>query len=347
MVASGSRPCARSVTSTPVQTSPAEAEVRGVFVKILLWFWGSLVLVALALELTITATSTPVEVRVARFSEAVLSARARDAVGVLDRDGAAGVARFLAELEQTTRIHALLLDRDGRDVAGRAVPPKALVVAARALDTGQTEIEADGQTAMKARAVTMGDGRQYILVAAVPIGLMRLLHDGPTAQLLRLAAVLATAAAACYGLARYVTRPLGILRGATRALAQGDLAVRVGATMGHGTDEFTELGRDFDGMAERLDALVTAERRLLRDISHELRSPLARLNVALGLARQRAGVESADMLDRIELEASRLNELIGRILTLARLEDGEQLVPQTPVPLDEIVVSVCEDAEFE
>ena len=82
--------------------------------------------------------------------------------------------------------------------------------------------------------------------------------------------------------------------------------------------------RDFDAMAERLEMLVKAQSRLLNDISHELRSPLARLNVALGLARQRAGVESADMLDRIELEASRLNELIGRILTLARLEDGEQ-----------------------
>ncbi len=105
--------------------------------------------------------------------------------------------------------------------------------------------------------------------------------------------------------------------------------------------------RDFDTMAERLETLVKAQSRLLNDISHELRSPLARLNVALGLARQRAGVESADMLDRIELEASRLNELIGRILTLARLEDGEQDVPQTPVPLDELVLRVAEDAEFE
>jgi two-component system sensor histidine kinase CpxA len=78
-----------------------------------------------------------------------------------------------------------------------------------------------------------------------------------------------------------------------------------------------------------------------------LRSPLARLNVALGLARQRAGVESVDMLDRIELEATRLNELIARILTLARLEDGEQLVPETPVPLDQLVASIAEDAEFE
>ncbi len=105
--------------------------------------------------------------------------------------------------------------------------------------------------------------------------------------------------------------------------------------------------RDFDAMAERIETLMKAQSRLLNDISHELRSPLARLNVALGLARQRAGVESADMLDRIELEAARLNELIGRILTLARLEDGEQRVPQTPVPLAELVANVAEDAEFE
>jgi two-component system sensor histidine kinase CpxA len=93
--------------------------------------------------------------------------------------------------------------------------------------------------------------------------------------------------------------------------------------------------------------LVKAQSRLLNDISHELRSPLARLNVALGLARQRSSPESADMLDRIELEASRLNELIGRILTLARLEDGEQRVPRAAVPLNELVLNVAEDAEFE
>ena len=93
---------------------------------------------------------------------------------------------------------------------------------------------------------------------------------------------------------------------------------------------------------------MKAQSRLLNDISHELRSPLARLNVALGLGTPASWNEKAsDMLDRIELEASRLNELIGRILTLARLEDGEQLVPQTPVPLGELVESIAEDAEFE
>ena len=151
----------------------------------------------------------------------------------------------------------------------------------------------------------------------------------------------------CYFLAWYLTKPIVRLRAATRQLAAGDLTARTGAPASKRRDEVAGLMRDFDAMAERLEMLVKAQSRLLNDISHELRSPLARLNVALGLARQRAGVESADMLDRIELEASRLNELIGRILTLARLEDGEQRVPQTPVPLGELVANVAEDAEFE
>jgi two-component system sensor histidine kinase CpxA len=157
-----------------------------------------------------------------------------------------------------------------------------------------------------------------------------------------------TSGLVCYLLSWFLTKPIVRLRAATRQLAAGDLTARTGVPASRGgRDEVTSLMRDFDAMAERLETLVKAQSSLLNDISHELRSPLARLNVALGLARQRTGTESADMLDRIELEASRLNELIGRILTLARLEDGEQRVPQTPVPLGELVANVAEDAEFE
>ena len=320
--------------------------MRGVFARILLWFWLSLVLVALALELTIAATSTPVEIRVQRFSDGALGSRAREAVAILDRDGPPKVARFLEGLERTTRMHAVLLDADGHDVAGHPVPRKAAAVAARALATGETEMDTDGQAAVKARAVTIGGERRYVLVATLPVGLMRLVHDGPTAQALRLLAVLVTAAAACYGLARYVTRPLAVLRSTTHTLARGDLSVRVGSTMGRRTDEFAELGRDFDRMAERLETLVTAERRLLRDISHELRSPLARLNVALGVARQHAGDDQA-VLDRIEREADRLNTLIGQLLMLARLESGTLTPERVVVDLEAIVRDVAEDAAFE
>src|ERR1700746_1687868 len=119
-----------------------------------------------------------------------------------------------------------------------------------------------------------------------------------------------------------LTKPIVRLRTAARQLAAGDLTARTGAPASMRRDEVAGLMRDFDAMAERLETPLKAQSRLLNDISHELRSPLARLNVALGLARQRASVESADMLDRIELEASRLNELIGRILALARMEAG-------------------------
>jgi signal transduction histidine kinase len=320
--------------------------LRGVFLKVLLWFWASLVLVAVALEVAIVATSTPVEVRLHRFSDSVLTGRARDAVAILDREGPPGVARFLDELERTTRIHATLLDGDGREVAGRPVPALAVAMAARALVSGETEMEAEGQTALKARAVTVSGGRRYVLVAAVPIGLLRLLRDAVSVQVVRLLVVLGTAAVSCYGLARYVGRPLARLRAATLELARGNLAVRVGPTMGRRTDEFAGLAHDFDRMAERLDGLVTAERRLLRDISHELRSPLARLNVALGLARQQAGRDQA-ALDRIEREAERLNALIGQLLMLARLESGTSEPAREPVELARLVREVAADAEFE
>ena len=204
----------------------------------------------------------------------------------------------------------------------------------------------DGGFALKAHRLESPSGRRYDLVASTPIGLVRLLHDAPSAQLLRLLAVLITAGAVCYPLARYVARPLGTLRAATHELAGGNLAVRVGPTVGRRRDELGDLARDFDRMAERIEALMTSERRLLRDISHELRSPLARLHVALGLARQPAS-DDQWALDRIEREAERLNALIGQLLMLARLESGAMEPTREPVDLAAVVRDVAEDADFE
>jgi two-component system sensor histidine kinase CpxA len=130
-------------------------------------------------------------------------------------------------------------------------------------------------------------------------------------------------------------------------LAAGDLTARAGKVGSRRRDEIADLVRDFDGMAERLENLVNAQSRLLNDISHELRSPLARLNVALGLARQRTGPEATATLDRMELEANRLNELIGRLLVLARMEGGEQAVEKSEIHLEDLVREIAQDAEFE
>jgi two-component system sensor histidine kinase CpxA len=100
-------------------------------------------------------------------------------------------------------------------------------------------------------------------------------------------------------------------------------------------------------MAERIEALVGAQQRLLRDISHELRSPLARLNVALELARRRSVENPGNALDRIERESERLNELIGELLTLTLLESGTEKIERAPNNLLDLVTSIVEDSNYE
>jgi two-component system sensor histidine kinase CpxA len=161
-----------------------------------------------------------------------------------------------------------------------------------------------------------------------------------------LAAFLAAGIVA-YGLALYLTAPTVKLRQATRQLASGDLSTRVGAKMGRRRDELADLGRDFDGMAERIEALMLTERRLLGDISHELRSPLARLQVALDLAFQTADAETRGFLERIERESGRLNTLIGQLLILTRLETAGTDAPRKRVDLTQLVNEIASDADFE
>ena len=135
------------------------------------------------------------------------------------------------------------------------------------------------------------------------------------------------------------------LRAATQRLASGDLSARVSET--NRQDELADLGRDFNQMASRIEALMKSQQRLVGDVSHELRSPLARLSVALELARLKAGTEAAPELDRIERETERLNELIGQLLTLAKMESGVSAPPMTTVVLAELVQEIVADAGFE
>jgi two-component system sensor histidine kinase CpxA len=166
-------------------------------------------------------------------------------------------------------------------------------------------------------------------------------------QILRVFVILLTTGLFCYGLVRHLTTPIFQLRAATKRLAAGDLSARVEPDLGHRRDELGVLGRDFDQMAERLEDLVAAQNRLIADISHELRSPLARVNVAVELVRATTGEEAKEDLDRIVLETERLNTMIGQLLTLSRLESGEPLSEKTPVNLSSLVQSIAADADFE
>jgi signal transduction histidine kinase len=150
----------------------------------------------------------------------------------------------------------------------------------------------------------------------------------------------------CFLLARHITSPLVELRRGAASIAGGNLTARVPEVIRQRRDEIGQLGRDFDGMAERIELLVNGHKRLLGDVSHELRSPLARLVVALGLARKATPQEGPELFDRIGLEAKRLDDLIGQLLTLSRIESGSH-DPASSIDLTALVHEVVTDADFE
>jgi two-component system, OmpR family, sensor kinase len=147
-------------------------------------------------------------------------------------------------------------------------------------------------------------------------------------------------------LAWYVARPIRSLRSAFEAAADGRLEQRLAPAMGGRRDELADLGRDFDRMALRLKNLMDGQRRLLHDVSHELRSPLARLQAAIGLARQQPE-RAEDFLARIERESARMDTLVSELLTLSRLEAGMTGKLDDVVEITDLLDSVVEDARFE
>jgi two-component system, OmpR family, sensor histidine kinase CpxA len=317
--------------------------MKSLFLKIFLSFWVAQALF-LVLALLVMLVFRPQ--RNATW-EALRSTALTEAIDAYERGGAPAAHEYLETLQMKQHVRAYVFDEQGTEISGRSSQGWAEHVAAgRPLPPHPAMVFPGRQILTESRASSDGH-HLYTIAMELPPGPRLFLGPPWHAPLPGLTIAVLSSGLVCYFLAWYMTKPVTRLRAATQRLAAGDLAARAGDPNSRGRDEIAGLIRDFDTMAARLENLVKAQSRLLNDISHELRSPLARLNVALGLARQRSGPESTMMLERIELEAGRLNELIGRLLTLARLEDGEQRVPATPILLDEVVLNVAEDAEFE
>jgi signal transduction histidine kinase len=164
---------------------------------------------------------------------------------------------------------------------------------------------------------------------------------------LRLFITLLISGGVCYWFARYLTLPVIKLRDATRRFAGGELTVRIGKSTGKWKDELSQLANDFDSMAERIELLLTQQRQLIRDISHELRSPLARLIIAVELVRRQAGGETIPALDRIEKEAMLLNEMIGQVLAITRFESDVETIQMDTIDLAILLKEIADDANFE
>jgi two-component system OmpR family sensor kinase len=242
--------------------------------------------------------------------------------------------------EAPGKAQLFVVDEGGRDLFGRELPDELRA----ALASGNFR----RGPMSGARRVLARDGQTYTLLARHerPGGRARMAYrERPSAALPIFAGLLASLAFSA-ALAWYVAKPIRSLRGAFRAVSEGRLETRVQPSMGRRRDELADLGRDFDRMAQRLQAQINSQQRLLHDVSHELRSPLARLHAAIGLARQNP--EKLEMtLERIERESLRLDELVGELLTLSRLEAGTPGAPPVTIDLMEMVASIADDAGFE
>lgn len=316
--------------------------MKSLFLKIFISFWAAQALF-LVLAMVVMLAFRPQ--RNATW-ENLRSTALTDAIDAYQHGGVQQAREYMENLQQKQHVRVYVFDEQGNEISGRSSPGWAEHVAAgRPLPPRPGMVFPHPQILTESKA--SDDGKHlYTIAMELPPG-PRVFFGPWGIPVPGLIIFVLSSGIVCYFLARYMTKPVVRLRAATQQLAAGDLSARAGVANSKGHDEIAGLIRDFDTMAARIETLVKAQSRLLNDISHELRSPLARLNVALGLARQRSSPDSAVMLDRIELEAGRLNELIGRLLTLARMEDGEQRIPSTPVLLDEVLLTVAEDAEFE
>ena len=284
-----------------------------------------------------------------------------DTVATLLLHGGEGAAREMdAHWAQTRpgRAQVLIVDTAGRDLLGHPVPAASLQrarqVATRDLGRPLPPPGPFGPPRRPeeiARTVTLPDGHEYVLFIPIdgdfrdgPGGPPHMQHE--TAFLLPLIAGLLASLAFSAGLAWYFAKPVRVLRWAFGAVAAGRLDTHVAARMGRRRDEIADLGRDFDLMVQQLAVLIDAQRRLLHDVSHELRSPLARLQLAIDLARQDPA-KLGNSLARIELESQRLDGLVGELLTLARLEVGSRDGEVTDIDLTDLVEGIAEDGQFE
>jgi two-component system sensor histidine kinase CpxA len=317
--------------------------MRSLFAKIFLSFFLTVLLLGALLELTAIRNDMRHAQEVVR---PIAERAAHAAVEAYEQGGDDALVHVLEHLP----VHAALLSERG-EVIGRVNE----LVRPTAIAAGHLLASATGPLAQFTASRNMGlepvassTGRRYVFVFLMPherwSAILNTLDEYPV---LRLSIVGLVAGLICFALARHITTPLVRLRTTAARMADGHLDARTGRGIAKRHDEIGALGRDFDQMAERLGALVGAERQLLADISHELRSTLARLTVAVGLLRQRGDRHISAELERIEREVDRLDTLIGQSLTLARIESGAGAGSRETVDLANLVQEVAADGDYE
>ena len=292
--------------------------MRSLLTRIFLAFW---LIIAITIGVAVIGGYTYSE----RIREAFESFEASDvmleASSSLQSGGRDGLEDWLKKLPRDMGFDVYVIDRSGRDLLGRRIPSSINHALQRF--GGRRDLHGpppDSDHLRPARPLTRmigPDGRAYIFFAAPKKGRgERWLREKTWVHFFVFAVLVS--AAISYLLARAISSPVRKLRDAAVAIAAGDLDTRVTESVGRRSDELGYLARDFDNMADELQRAWQQQSELTRNVSHELRSPLARLRVALELARRKTG--DLPEFAKIDKETERLDELIGQILDYAKMD---------------------------
>ncbi len=300
--------------------------MRSLFTKFLIWFLAAMAITMVGFVIITTRTFTAARGRGHVFGR-MLSVQLEEARHAWENGGPVALRAFLDRFDSEFQARGILTDGHYRDLA-----------------TGADRHDLIEKSEQRARlfqprviARASRDGQYwFFLIARRGPGFSFFVPD----QLWIVAAMVLLS----YLLALHLTSPLRSLQKAVERFGKGDLAARVNSRR---RDEVGRLARTFDQMADRLETLLTAERRLLLDISHELRSPLARLSVATELARSGEPEAREAALNRIEKEGERLNALVGELLQVTRAEGDPSSLRKEPVRVDELLANLVEDCSVE
>jgi two-component system sensor histidine kinase CpxA len=313
------------------------------FWKIFLPFWILQTCILLFVAYRVHASFGPERPWWVQPERRAMPVLARYATWRYSKNGQEGLHELFHDIGLDRRSAYWLFDDSMNELSGLPMPGDAR-------DGIQLALQSDGIAKLKGgtiivQRVTDSNGHNFVFAGeffAPP-----LLHSLPGSVL---AAVLISSlltSLLCAVLAQYITRPILRLRDTAHAIAGGNLEARAGLSGSTRRDEIADLVRDFDGMAGEIRDLVESNRRMLMGVSHDLRSPISRIRVALSLASTAPELERNELLGRIEIELLRLNEMIEQILTVARLESGQLRPEVEALSLNQVIGEAVEDARFE
>jgi len=313
--------------------------MKSLFAKIFVWFWAASIALTLAsFFIAVFVTGTPLLRHwVANYADLY----ARSAVQAYELDGTRGLQNYVAHEQPLHDVKSTVLAPDGSVIYGEALTIRQTILLNTARSSGNAECRIGlGWTCA---VIVRTQGGDFAVVGSLARP-RRALRGMPfSALLIRTLLMVAVVGLLCFALARYIARPVEVLQEAAKRAAQGDLSVRVAPQLAPRKDELVSLAEEFDLMTARIETLLRSQRQMLGDISHELRSPLTRLGVALELAQD----GDREAMQQMTAEIQKLDALIEQILTLNRLDAGEQWAELEPTDLRTVLTEIARDANYE